>query len=75
MSTITLTHGMEITSGVMQGSILDPLLQMIFVFVEHSDLRNYADYNTLCSSGNDLEQVKQILRQGFEMVLQELYGF
>lgn len=66
---------MEINSGVMQGSISDPLLQMIFVFVEHSDLLNYADYNKLCSSCNDLEQVKQTLRQGFEMVIQELYGF
>ena len=37
-------------------------------FFENSDLSNYADDNTLYSSGNDLEKVKQTLRQGFEIV-------
>ena len=52
----------EIISGFPQGSILGPLLFNIFLndlflFVENSELSNYADDNTLYSSGNGLEKV------------------
>ena len=49
----------EIIFGVLQGSILGPLLFKIFLnsfflFAESSDLSTYADNNMLYSSGNDL---------------------
>ena len=68
----------KIISGVLQGSILGPLLFNIFLndlflFVENSYLSNYADDNKLCSSGNDLEKVKQTLREDIEIVTKWFY--
>ena len=68
----------KMISGVQKRSILRPLhfnifLNDLFLFVENSDLSNYADDNTLYSSGNDLEKVKQTLRQDFEIVTKWFY--
>ena len=68
----------RIISGVPHSSILGPLLFNIFLndlllFVENSDLSNYADDNTLCSCGNNLEEVKQTLRGDFQTVTKWFY--
>ena len=56
----------EIIARVLQGSILGPLLFNIFVndlflFVSSSNLSNYADDNTLYTSGYNLKEVKEVL--------------
>ena len=65
----------EIISGVPQRSILGPLifnifLSDLFLFVENSDLSNYADDSMY---GSDLDKVKQILRRNFEIVAKWFY--
>ena len=56
----------EIIAGVLQDSILESLLFNIFVndlflFVSSSNLSNYADDNTLYTSGYNLKEVKEVL--------------
>ena len=56
----------EIITGVPQGFILGSLLFNIFVndlflFVSSSNLSNYADDNTLYTSGYNLKEVKEVL--------------
>ena len=68
----------EIISGVVQGSILAPLLFNIFLndlflFVENSDLSSYADENTLYNSVSDLEKVKQTIRQDSQIITKWFY--
>ena len=56
----------EIITGVPQGFILGSLLFNIFVndlflFVSSSNLSNYADDNTLYTSGYNLKEVQEVL--------------
>ena len=60
----------EITTGVSQGSIFGPLLFNIFIsdiclFVESSNVCNYADDNTLFTFGKTFEEVTRKLQSDF----------
>ena len=62
----------------MQGLILGPLLcktfiNDLFLFVSSSYLCNYTDYNTLCASGFNLEEVKNFLSTNFKTVTKWFY--
>ena len=59
--------------NIIRFSTFNTFLNDFFLFVENSDLSNYADHNTLYSSGNNLEKVKQTLRQDFEIATKGFY--
>ena len=68
----------EIIAGVPQGSILGPFLFNIFVndlflFVSSSNLSNYADDNTLYTSGYNLKKVKELLLNDLNKVTEWLF--
>ena len=65
----------EVITGISQGSILCPLLfniflNVIFMFISKCNLCNYADDNTMYSTGKDLNQIRTNLEMDF-MILHQ----
>ena len=74
----TFSEWERITTGVLQGSILGPLLFNIvlndlFLFISNPSLSNYADDNTLYTFGDNLKKIKDNLRSSFNTVHQWFY--
>ena len=64
----------EIKRGVPQGSILGPLLfnafiNDIFMFIEKTEICNFADDNTIYDCGQDLSNVLENLKHDLKMLL------
>ena len=71
------SHWTEVITGVPQSSILDPLLfniflNDIFMFISKCNLCNYADDNTLYSTGKDLNRIRRNLGIDF-MILHQWF--
>ena len=67
----------EITTGVSEGSILGPLpfnifINDIFLFVQSSNVCNYADDNTLFAFGKNIDEVTRKLQNDF-FILDKLF--
>ena len=70
----SLSEWLRISLGVPQGSILGPLLfniflNDIFLFIEQTDLCNFADDNSMYSSAKSIEQVIERLKHDLQITL------
>ena len=70
----TFSKLLKLALGVPQGSILGPLLFNIFInelflFIENTDVCNFADDNTLYSCGHSLDEVIATLKHDIDVVL------
>ena len=64
----------DIERGVPQGSILGPLLFNVFIndlfmFIENCEICNFADDNTLYSSGKELSYILENLKHDMKIIL------
>ena len=69
----------KVKVGVPQGSIIGPLLFNIFIndfiyFIEHCNISNYADDNTMYGIGKDKETTKFLLDLDFQTVAKWFYA-
>ena len=68
----------KVITGIPQGSTVGPLLfnaflNDIFMFISKCNLCNYADDNTLYSTGKDLNQIRRTLEMDFMILHQWLH--
>ena len=64
----------DVKRVVSQGSILGPLLFNVFIndlfmFIENSEICNFADYNTLYTGGMELSSISENLKHDTEIIL------